>query len=596
VVSLDQISQDFLDAVVALEDDDFYSHHGLSKRGILRALVTNILQGGIQEGASTITQQLAKNLFFSYDRTWTRKIKELFVALQLERQFSKDRLLEAYVNQIPFGSGIFGVELAAQTYFGKHADELTLAESALLAGVPNLPYRYNPYKNYDAALQRQQFVLYRMQTEGFVSSKEAEQAASQQISLRSLNMLAGHADYFVEDVKTQTSEWFGDDAVNYGGLHIHTTMNLRYQYEAVNAVRDGMRQLDERLGLPSYEEASWEEKSGYPQVAMVVLDPHTGAVRALVGGRDFRATPFNRAFSGNRHAGSAFKPFVYLSAIDKRVVTPTTVLVDSKTTFETPGGPYTPDNFDRSHAGPMTLKWALTHSVNVISVKLMNRVGPEEVANYAKRLGISTPVETNLSLALGTTGVSPVEMAQAYGTLASQGIRRDWHMVQQINSNDNEVLKQQDMTSRRVVDRQSCYQIIDMLKSVIDNGTGRSVRSYGFNAPCAGKTGTSSNFRDSWFVGFTPDLVAAVWVGYDDDRPMKTPQGVGITGASGALPIWARFMKRVYRNRPETDFPIPPGIEFKEVDPRTGAGPLPDGPSISVAMRLRNDSKVDSLP
>ncbi len=585
VVPLTNVSPYVYNAFLALEDSRFYRHHGIDKRGLVRALFNNLIRFRVKEGASTITQQVAKALFFGYERKWSRKIKEAFVALQIEQQFTKEQILEAYINQIDFGSGIFGVELAAQTYFGKHASELTLAESALLAGIPRWPSRYNPATNAEIAKERQAFVLKRMVEEGYISERQRQAALREELKVQRINPLQGSADYYVETVKTMVSERFGSDAVNYGGLRIYTAMDKRLQYEAMRAVVEGLARVDEMMGLKPYQKASWVEKGNYPQAALVAIDPKTGAVKALVGGRDFRRAPFNRALSNNRHAGSAFKPFIYFSVIDRGIADPKTVFVDEPVQFQIGHQSWAPDNIDLSYQGPVILKYALMKSINTISAKLIERVGPAQVVSYAKRLGIESELQANLSLALGAAGVSPLEMAAAFATIANGGRRHQPIFIKEIRSSDGQQLEEFIPKVQKVADPITCYLITDMLQGVVEGGTGVGVRSYGFYRPCAAKTGTSSEYRDTWFVGYTPELVTAVWVGFDDNRPMRDAKKRGLTGARAALPIWVSFMKNALSDVPESEFPIPEGIEFEVVDPRTGSGPMPGGPSLTVAVK-----------
>jgi 1A family penicillin-binding protein len=585
VVPLDQISPMFLNAVLVMEDQSYYRHHGVSKRGLLRALFADLKSMSIREGGSSITQQLAKNLFFGFDRSWLRKIKETLIALQIENQFTKQQILEAYVNQINFGSGVYGVDLAAQTYFAKHADELDLSEATILAAIPRWPLRYNPYNNQTAAKERQALILKRMQEEGHITGEQVQTVLAETLKVQRINPLQGNAEYFVDEVRKAASQKYGSDAVNYGGLHMYTTMNSRYQYEASRAIEEGMARLDELMGLPPYSEASWDNKAQYPQAALAAIDPRSGAIKALVGGRDFRRAPFDRALANNRHAGSSFKPFTYFAVLDKGIAKPTTVYVDEPSTFTIGSRQWSPDNFTNDFLGPIVVKYALMNSVNIITAKLIDLITPATVVDYAHLLGITSPLEPNLSLALGAAGVSPVEMANAYATIASGGIWRQAYLVSEIKVAEGHILEKWEMQSKRAADPQTCYLMIDMLRGVVEGGTARGVRSMGFYRPCAGKTGTSNEFRDAWFVGFTPELVTAVWVGFDDNHPMRDKNGVGITGARGALPIWALFMQRALENLSYSDFPIPPGIEFVDVDPRTGSGPLPGGPSLTVAVR-----------
>lgn len=584
VVPLEQISSAFIYATLALEDDNFYHHHGLSKRGLVRALLSNLKAGRVTEGGSTITQQLAKNLFFSFKRSWLRKIQELFVTLQIEQQFSKDEILEAYINQIDFGSGIYGVELAAQTYFSKHADELTLAEASMLAGIPRWPARYNPYSHLDVAKERQKFVLKRMVDEKFISKDEYQDAFAERLTFKRIYDLHGHAEYFIDAAIDAASEQFGRNAVMYGGLDLYTTLNSTYQLIASQAIREGLAELDEILGLTSYDQVSWTEQEDYPQAALVAMDPKTGAIKAMVGGRDYRRAPFNRAVSSNRSPGSSFKMFTYLAAFDKDIANPTTVMIDEPTQFKIYNQIWEPENFDKKFRGPVTLKYALVKSINVIAAKLIEKVTPETVVSYAKSIGITSAIEPHLSLALGAVGVSPIEMTTSYGTIVAQGIRRDPFMIRRIFSSEKSIFEHK-LQSKHVLDPQTCYIMIDMLRGVIDYGTGQGVRSRGFYRPCAGKTGTTDDYRDAWFVGFTPDIVTAVWVGFDDNHPMRTKWGSGVTGAVGALPIWTIFMKRALKDLPYSDFPIPPGIEFIKINPTTGEEVSAYEEGLPVAMR-----------
>lgn len=585
VVPLEMVSRNFLNAIMAIEDAEFYHHHGFSKKSFLRAMWNNLKSGRIRQGGSTITQQLAKNLFFSFDRSWWRKIKEALVAFQVEQQFSKDAILEAYVNQIDFGSGIYGIELAAQNYFSCHSDELSLAQAALIAGIPRWPYRYNPYQNPTVSKERQAFVLKRMTDAGFITEEQRLAALQEELAFHRMNEIQTHADYFVSQVLDAAGEKYGRNAVNYGGLEIYTSLSTRSQFAASKAVEEGLDNLDELLGLPSYKQATWEEKINYPQAALVAIDPKSGAVKAMVGGRDFRRAPFNRAVSNIRMPGSAFKLFTYFAALDKGVIDPTTVIVDESTEFKIGNQIWRPRNFEGNFRGPMTIKYALQESENVIAAKIIEKVTPAVVVHYAHEMGIKSDLEEHLSISLGATAVSPLEMASAYATLCNQGVRREPFLIRQIKDKQGRVIEEQDLISKRVVDAQSCYIMIDMLRAVVENGTAKGVRALGFMRPCAGKTGTSSDFTDAWFIGFTPELVAAVWVGFDDNRPMQTKTGVGITGGRAAVPIWTLFMKQELQNVPYSDFPIPPGIEFIQINPTTGQTIQSEESGMSVAVR-----------
>ncbi|MBD3288138.1 PBP1A family penicillin-binding protein, partial [candidate division KSB1 bacterium] len=503
VVKLDQVADEFQKAIIAMEDAEFRSHHGLNKKGIIRAMLSNLRHLRIVAGGSSITQQLAKNLFFSFERVWGRKLKEMLVAMQMERRYSKNDILESYCNQIYFGSNAYGIELAAQTYFAKHADELTLAEAAFLANLPNWPSQYNPYKNYDLVKQRQRIVLNRMVQEGFISQEEMEKAYADSLNLDRLNQYFGKTSYYVDYIKRIVEDMYSRQILYYGGLKIHTSLDTRLQSAAFEAVKRGLEELDQRMGFDDYDLASTEEKKKYAQAALVAIDPRNGKVKALVGGRDFAVSPYNRATESNRQVGSAFKPFTYVTAIDKFNYTPATVVVDTPITFEYDNQTWSPENFENTHAGPMTLKTALTYSVNVVAARVIYDIGPENVVDYAHRLGIESELEPLLSLALGSQGVSPLEIAKAYCSFANGGITREPQILKSIENAERERLMEFTGTARRAVDAQSIYVLVDMMKSVVNQGTARRVRGLGFDRPCAGKTGTTNDARDAWFIGFT---------------------------------------------------------------------------------------------
>ncbi len=569
-VKLSQISQHFINAILPMEDTEFYKHHGLNKKGLLRALFNHFIRFRRSGGGSSITQQLAKNMYFTFERNWLRKIKDILLACQMERRYSKDEILEAYCNQIDFGSNSFGIEQAAQTYFAKHADELTLAEAAFLANIPRWPPHYNPYLNFDITKERQQIVLTRMYKAGFISKDEMEEAIAAPLNLKRLNLFWGKASYFIDHVKNIVEEMYSKEVLSYGGLKIYTTLDTRLQNYAQEAVQKGLAELDKRLGAQDYDLASVEEKQLYIQAALIAIDSRNGKVKALVGGRDFSVSPFNRAVSNNRLPGSAFKPFVYLAAIDKGKYTPASIVLDSAVTFEFDNQKWSPPNFDKKFRGPITLKTALMNSINVVTAKLIYDIGPETVVEYAHQMGITSPLSATLSLALGTSNVSPLELCRAYCAFANGGISREPLIMKYIENYQGKILHEFSNRSAQVVDPQSIYLTLDMLRAVVETGTAKSLRAWGFDRPTAGKTGTTNDARDLWFVGFTPDLVTAVWVGYDDNRPVKDKNGIELTGAGAAIPIWINFMKNALQNERYRNFPIPEGIIFEFVDSTTG--------------------------
>lgn len=572
-VPLDKISPHFIKAIIATEDNRFYEHHGINKRGILRAIISNLKAGRIIQGGSSITQQLAKNLFFSFKKTWKRKIYELMVALQFESTFSKDEIIEAYSNQIYFGSGAYGIEDASQTFFGKHADELSLAEAALLAALPNYPSKYNPYRRGGLVLERQKKVLSRMVKEGFIRNEEMEAAVALPLVIRSPDEISKHNSYFVNYVINVIEKKYGSDLLHYGGLKIFTTVDSHLQRAAQKIVRDHLEYLD-KLMAPEKKllhDNNNAEKEKLLQGALVSIIPGTGAIKTMIGGRDVALSQYNRAVSNNRQPGSGFKPLVYLTAIQKLGFSPGTLVKDEPVIFKIRGSKdWEPVNFDKKFIGDVVLKKALMDSINVISAKLIDQVGIDAVIENAKKFGIKSKLHKNLSLALGSSPVSPLEMASAFSVIASGGLYAKPYAIKRVEDSNSNILEENFPAPVRVFDPHNIYLLLDMMKGVIEGGTARRVGRMGFYRPAAGKTGTTNDFKDAWFTGFTPTLSTSVWVGYDDSTPMKNNRKVSITGSQGGIPIWVNFMKEALKNEPVKDFPVPPNIEFVEINSKTG--------------------------
>lgn len=564
-VPLEKISSHFIKAILATEDSQFYEHHGINKRGIVRAIVSNIKAGRIIEGGSSITQQLAKNLFFSFKKTWKRKIYELLVALQFESSFTKDEIIEAYCNQIYFGSGAYGIEDASQTFFGKHADELSLAEAALLAALPNYPSKYNPYRRESFVLKRQQKVLSRMVKEGYITKEEMDGAVAFPLVIRMPNEISKHNSYFVNYVTGLIEKKFGRDLLHYGGLKIFTTVDSRLQRTAQKVVRDHLEYLDTLLARDETKEQKLLQGS------LVSVVPGTGAIKAMIGGRDISSSQYNRAVSNNRQPGSGFKPLVYLTAIQKLGLSPASTIKDESVIFKIRGSKdWEPVNFNKKFVGDVVLKKALMDSINVISAKLIDQVGVDAVIENAKKLGIKSTLERNLSLALGTSPVSPLEMASVFSVFASGGQYARPFAIKRVEDSNGNILEENFPSPVEVFDHETIYLILDMMKGVIEGGTARRVGRMGFYRPAAGKTGTTNDYKDAWFTGFTPTLSTSVWVGYDNASPMKNEKKVAITGSQGGIPIWVNFMKEALKDETVKDFPVPPNIEFVEINPRTG--------------------------
>ena len=547
-VDLEEIAPHFRDAIIATEDADFYNHRGVDKPGIVRAFVTNLREGRILgQGASTITQQLARHLFFTREKVWIRKIREAMAAMQIEARFSKDEILSAYCNNMYFGADAYGVEEAAQRFFSKRASELTLGESTLLAGLVQRPSDYNPYYRMDRALSRRETVLRRMMDNGYITEEEAGRAREEVLELKGTSIGPARGPYYLDYVEELLLRRFDSNLVYNGGLTVYVAMDLDLQALAEETITTRMAYVDSLVGDPAYGTASAEEKKRALEAALVAVDTHTGAVRALAGGRDYTTSEFNRAVESNRQPGSGFKPVVYLAALDHLGYSANTVVVDEPVAYTTElGDLWEPQNFTREYEGPVILKRAFMRSINVVSAKLVSEVGPATVIEYARRLGITSPLQPILSLALGTNGVSPLEMAAAYSVFATGGIYHKPYVITRVEDSEGRVIEENEPESRRVISEQAAYLMLDLLQGVIRGGTGVGIRyRYGFTAPSGGKTGTSSESRDVWFNGFTKDLATSLWVGYDDARPLLSiDEDLEITGASGAIPVWAAFMKQ----------------------------------------------------
>ncbi len=588
-VSLDQVTTDFINAILATEDHLFWQHRGINKLRIIKALVFNLLHRGSPQGASTITQQLAKNLFFNFEKTYWRKFRELLVALQIEAQFSKRQILEAYINQISFGPGAKGVEQAARKFFGKSALELDLAEAALLAGLPKSPTRYNPLRHFEKAKKRQRVVLKRMVAVGFLTKLQAEQAWRRPLRLNPTRGVEIPAGYFVDWVLRILEKRYGADVVYHGGLKVTTTVDPRLQSLAQQAVSQGVQKLEENFQIA----AGTTQRL---QAALVAVQVNSGAVKAMVGGRDYLESAFNRALDARRQPGSGFKPFLYYATFESLQFTPATVMEDRPVRIAVPGQPdWIPRNFGRRHQGAMILQEAFVHSVNTVAAQLVQKVGPRAVVAVGRRCGIESRLEPVYSVALGTSEVSPLEMAGAFATFAGGGIRRRPFCIWKVEDAFGRILEEALVQQEKVLDPVIAYQVVDMMQAVVDRGTGRVIRRMGFSRPAAGKTGTTNRFRDAWFTGFTPNLSTAVWVGYDHGTSLKDRNGAGLTGGQAAAPIWARFMLAATAGEPPRPFAIPGQIVFINCDPVSGRLAVA-GKGIRIALDVRHQDNRQPQP
>ncbi|MGW8284823.1 MAG: penicillin-binding protein 1A [Candidatus Deferrimicrobiaceae bacterium] len=548
----DKIPRHVVNAFVAAEDANFFNHRGVDFTAIVRAAVKDLLGGSFAQGGSTITQQTVKNLFLTREKSISRKLKELILAYRMERKMSKEEILYLYLNQIYLGEGAYGVEAASRSYFGKGVSELGLAEGALLAGLPKAPTRYSPRIHPDLAKGRQRYVLRRMVEAGFLSQAEADNAYAAKIVLAPPSTFRSKAAYFLEQVRIVLAEKYGTEPLYRDGLRIYTTIDTRLQEAAHDSLIEGIR--------------ATEEKNKYEglQGALLALDPHTGAVLAMVGGTDFAQSQFNRALNARRQPGSAFKPIVYAAALSegKTLVSMTD---DSPIEFDrTEEELWKPKNYDGTFLGPIPLIEALARSRNLATIRLLNEVGVDSALRTAKALGIASPIARNLSIALGSSGVTPLEMCVAYATFANGGLRPTPYFLREVRDARGNVLERTAPTAEQAISPDTAYLMVRMMQEVIRNGTGRSARRLGHNL--AGKTGTTNENTDAWFIGYSPDLVGGVWIGFDTPRPLGDRQSAAVV----ALPIWIRFMGQVLPLFSNRTFPIPPGITFARVNPDTG--------------------------
>ncbi|WP_298268882.1 penicillin-binding protein 1A [Geobacter sp.] len=698
VVPVDKIPRKLIQAFVAAEDSNFYQHKGLDYPGIARAAVKNLLSMRKKEGASTITQQVAKSMLLTPEKKFSRKFKEAILAKRMEEQLSKDEILYIYLNQIYLGAGSYGVQVAAETYFGKNVDQLNLAEMAMLAGLPKAPNSYSPIKHLDRARERQAYVLERMVKEGYITQAEADHARATPIVIRSMKKVNGdQSAYFLEQIRIQLEERYGEDKLYKEGLKIYTTMNAEMQKGAYEAVVNGLKAVDkrqgfrgalkylaetevddlcrkvedgidtaslkqgttyqgvvtavdpakgdvtvrvgDRAGILSRRNMAWagkvrlvnawgkQEEKGKSlplgsvilvsvqspdankqgavfaldqepeaQAAVVAIDPRSGAVRAMVGGYDFRKSQFNRAVQARRNPGSAFKPLIYAAALDKGL-TAATIIDDSQVEYESGREKaWKPKNYDNVYRGPVTMREALTNSINVVSVKILEQIGVDYAIEYAKKLGITSPLAANLTLALGSSSVTPLELTSVYAVFASGGYRTTPYFITKVEDSDGKVLEETKEPTVPVFTNQSSapppldgeakpappgggaggpaavpvispetsFIMTNLLEGVVQSGTGQRARALG--RPVAGKTGTTNDMKDAWFIGYIPQLVAGVWVGYDQERSL----GAGGSGGQAAAPIWTEFMQRAVAGLPAQNFPAPPDVTFAIINPRTG--------------------------
>ncbi|MDP8237577.1 MAG: PBP1A family penicillin-binding protein [Candidatus Hatepunaea meridiana] len=593
MVPLDQIPQHTIDAILTIEDTRFYDHWGVDLIGITRAAVIDVLTLSLRQGASTVTQQLARDLYLHKRRTFGRKIQETLASIQIERNYSKNEILEMYLTQIPLGHGAYGIGSAAKLYFDKSARDLTLAESALLAALPKAPSHYSPYFHFDRSLARRNLVLKRMLVENVISQHQYAMAVAETLNVvpRSKETSLGIAPYFTETIRQNLSEEGKNRGFSYltDGLTVQTTLDSSLQVFAEIAVDSHLtnmqplyrkrfikRSLTEICSTLYGPEEPPDIKRALSdsviidsifsarsklQVALVALDPHSGDILAMIGGRNFKESKFNRAVQAVRQPGSVFKPFAYMTAIDNGYST-TFELLNQDVVLTMPDGKrWVPQNYDHSHGGLTTLREGLRRSLNLVAARLVQEVVPPRmVVKYAKQMGITTRIAAVDAVALGASGVIPIEMVSAFSVFAAGGIYHTPRSILKINDRFGENIITYPIQRKVAISAETSYIMTDLLQTVINRGTGGSARwKYDFRAPAAGKTGTTNDFTDAWFIGFTPQLVCGVWVGLDDPQERL---GAGYSGAAAALPIWAKFMKMAYDSLEFEDekFEMPTGV------------------------------------
>ncbi len=536
LAKMSEFPKQLIDAVVAIEDSQFYQHRGISPRALFRAVWVNLREGRYAQGGSTITMQLARNAFLTQKKTFHRKIQEALLALQIEQHLTKEQIMETYLNEVYFGSGAYGAKTAARVYFNKPLHKLTLAECALLAGVIRRPSAYSPHENPELALRRRDRVLERMRMLGFINEQEYQEAKREPIRVAPLRRqgISFKAPYFVFHVLKQLIKDYGEDQIYREGLTVETTLNWQMQQAAEQALREGLAKYG---------------RGSATQGAIIAIDPQTGFIRAMVGGVDFRKSQYNATTQGRRQPGSAFKPIVYCAAIDRELLTPDSRIVDAPVSYPSYPKPYRPKNADGRYRGSVTVRQAIAYSINIPAVKTIAMVGPRTVIDYARKLGIQSPLEPNLSLALGSSAVRPIEMAVAYGVFASGGNRCEPVAIVRVRDREGDIIQENaPEITYGVIPESTAKTMDDLLKGPVRMPGGTAYRVLHDFPEARGKTGTTDEGRDAWFVGYTPELVTVVWVAREVEDPVRKQKVYlpmpRVFGGTVCAPIWKEFMSR----------------------------------------------------
>ena len=692
VIPITEVPKVVIQAFVAAEDARFFEHEGVDPHGILRAFYKNLMAGRIVQGGSTITQQVTKSLFLSPQKSYIRKFKEAILAYRIDKYLKKYEILNLYLNHIYLGHGTYGIEAASQKYFAKSAADLTLAETALLAGLPKAPSRYSPYFHPERARQRQEYVLGRMTEDGYITQEENEEALKTPLILKQSKQVGKIAPYFTENVRRYIQTKYGSNVLYREGLEVYTTLNIEMQKAARTAVERGLRELDKRQGYRgplkkiSVEEfdsflekmneeiekrplvkgniitalvvdinsekknvllqigeysgimflndMSWAripdpdvapgsvkirnpadvlnvgdivqtrileiseteephlrlalEQEPVVQGALLCIDAKSGEIKAMVGGRDFKKSEFNRATQSRRQPGSAFKPLIYTAAFDKGM-TPSTIVMDSPIIFKDTlqDSLWKPRNYEEKFYGPTTLRTALVHSRNLVTIKTLKDIGINYAADYAINMGITSQLTRDLSMALGTSGATLQELVVAYGIFANEGKKAEPFFIRKIVDRTGNVFEEKQPKAQQIIDPRIAYITTSLLQEVVQNGTGWRVKA--LKRPVGGKTGTTNDLKDAWFIGFNPSIVTGVWVGFDEEKPL----GKHETGSRAASPIWLYFMKKVLEKKPVEFFPIPEGVVFARIDQKTGLLAKPDSKGSVFACYLEGTAPTE---
>lgn len=686
VLPLSEMPPILIDAFVAAEDSRFYKHRGIDFLSIIRAFFKNLEAGTIVQGGSTITQQVTKSFLLTPERSYKRKFREAILAYRIDKAFSKKDILYLYLNQIYLGHGAYGVQAASENYFAKSVQEINLAECAMLAGLPQAPSKYSPFRNPQRAKQRQIYVLNRMVEEGYITNIQATEAINTPLDIKPRhNLYIEKVPVYTEHVRRYLEKKYGSDVLYTQGLNVYTAVNVDMQKIAREEIQKGLADLDKRegfrgplqhikaeevesfsqnlqaefdkspliegsvvkgvviavddrkktvtvrlgnsQGVMAFEDMNWARKPDpgvayhadtiknpsqalavgdvilakvkgkeegqdlwalaleqvpVAQSALMCIEAETGLVKAMIGGRDFSETQFNRAIQSRRQPGSAFKPVIYAAALDKvfedpeKFYTPATVIVDSAIVFKDEERDFTwkPRNYKETFYGPTLLRKALAQSRNLVTIKILQDIGVDYAIEYAAKLGIESPLSRDLSIALGSSGVSLLELLKAYSVFTNHGYLVDPVFILKVEDRNGNVLEEMAPERRKVMEKSTAFILTSLLEGVVKNGTGWRAKE--LKRPVAGKTGTTNNLYDAWFVGYTPQYITGVWVGLDEEAPM----GKGETGSRAASPIWVGFMQRVLEGKPVEVFQPPEGVEFAKIDAETGLLPIPESKDV----------------